>query len=503
MWMLVVAAAVGIRIYMVHLYPVGVWSKDGGSYAYSAFRWVHSGIWETDPRRGPVYSMFIALCGKLWGDVDSLMILQHVLGAFSVLLGVFCLRVAHGRAALLPLAACGYSYGVYGLPIHLEQLVRNETILFFFATLSLASWLFAIRWRQPHWLWITGAAAALVNVTKSGVWMPVPFIFVLATLWFWRKERQFAFKQIAIFVAAFAVLYIGVKEFKKHTLPPEHVVEPQDGLLLYGRTAQFTYLDGGIVPEIKAQIRDEVIDYQHQVFGDGKKAPHLDNNVILKTTVVPHLHKILEAQGKDAIALNALCRQLAIEAILTHPWAYAKQVLLDLWRLHLRNGAHFASPEEADMRSLRHLLGKLDHPDPIVQAPRTLATLDRIDYGDPFAFYHELLPTAWMFNWSPVLWTSLLWPLAFFAAPPRMRAWWLGAGGALVFHDGAAGDGGPAAGPVSDARAAGDVLDAGDRGDSPVALDFAQMRRAADGGAAFRYEGLNACSRWTHPAALR
>ncbi len=69
-WAFIVAVTVGMRLYLIHLLPVGLWSKDAGSYAYSAFRWIHTGIWETDPRRGPVYSMLIAFCGKVWGSVS-------------------------------------------------------------------------------------------------------------------------------------------------------------------------------------------------------------------------------------------------------------------------------------------------------------------------------------------------------------------------------------------------------------------------------------------------
>src|ERR1700728_249903 len=85
-WAFLIAVTIGMRLYLIHLLPVGLWSKDAGSYAYSAFRWIHTGIWETDPRRGPIYSMLIALCGKLWGSIYSLMILQHIMGICAILL---------------------------------------------------------------------------------------------------------------------------------------------------------------------------------------------------------------------------------------------------------------------------------------------------------------------------------------------------------------------------------------------------------------------------------
>ncbi len=93
---------------------------------------------------------------------------------------------------------------------------------------------------------------------------------------------RLAVTQVLIFALAFGVPYMGAKVFKHKTLGIDRSDEPQDGVLLYGRTAQFTYLDGGIEPDLKTQIRAQVEAYQREVFGDGKKPPHLNNNEILK-----------------------------------------------------------------------------------------------------------------------------------------------------------------------------------------------------------------------------
>ncbi|HEX8280359.1 MAG TPA: hypothetical protein VF551_03195, partial [Chthoniobacterales bacterium] len=92
-WVLIVATIVGIRAYLVHLLPVYLWSKDAGSYAAPVWRWLETGLWETDPRRGPVYSLLIATCLKLWGSFDSVIILQHALGGLAVLLAIVVLRL--------------------------------------------------------------------------------------------------------------------------------------------------------------------------------------------------------------------------------------------------------------------------------------------------------------------------------------------------------------------------------------------------------------------------
>lgn len=447
-WAIIAAVTIGMRVYLVHLLPVGLWSKDAGSYAYSAFRWLHSGHWETDPRRGPVYSMLIAACGKIWGSIYALMILQHIMGITAILLSVYALRLMHGRRALIPMTLCAYAYAVYGLPLYMEQLVRNETILFFCGSVSLVTWLFAIRWRQPHWIWITGFSAAVLSATKN-VWFPFPVLFIVATVWYFRKERKLAVIQVLIFCVAFAVPYLGAKVFKERTLGIDRSDEPQEGVLLYGRTAQFTYLDGGIYPDLKQVIRPEVESYMHEVFGNGKHPPKLDNNEILKKTVVPTLTKLFRKEGKTGDDLNHVCRELAIEAIKHHPIQYGEQVFRDMVHMHLTNGVRYVAPDETEVGSQLELLSGLVKPDPMIQAQESIAKLDKIagitpqpgvpqkvkkHRGKPiFGLYRKILLSAWIFDLVPVLLTTLLMPVVFYFSPVPQRAWWLGSAGLWYF----------------------------------------------------------------------
>lgn len=443
-WLFILAAAIAMRLWLQHLLPVPLWSKDAGSYSYAAFRWLRTGVWETDARRGAVYSLLIAACGKLWGNFGSLILIQHAMGVTAILLSLLALRLLHGRTATVVFAACGYAYAVYGLPIFLEHMVRNETILFFCATLSLVSWLLALRSSQPHWLWITGAAAGILTATKN-VWLPFPLLFAAATFWQFRTRPRAALVHVVIFAVAFAVPYFGAKIFKHRTLGPDRSDEPQEGVLLYGRTAQFTRLDGGIFPDIKAQIAPEVIAYQKEVFGNGTRPPRLNNNEILKKTVVPHLTEILRTQGKNGEDLNRLCLALAKEAIRAHPFQYGKQVLRDMAHLHLLTGAQYSAPDDAEAASQRALLMELDNPDPMIHAQESIATLTQLLGPDParkfhhrdphgrFAAFNNIELSAWLFDFSPVLLTSLLLPLVFWFGSPALRPWWFGAAGIWYF----------------------------------------------------------------------
>ncbi len=422
-WIALVLVAIGIRAYLAHLLPCVLWSKDAGSYVHSAVAWVEQGTWETDPRRGPVYSLLIAACLRLFGSFDSLMFVQHALGAAAVVAAMLVLRAIHGRAALIPFGLCSYAYAVYGLPIHLEHLLRNETLLFFFGTLAFVAWFCAIRRDSLAALCLSGFAAGCLMLTKN-VFGPFPLLVIGGVLFFRREKIARAVLQASLFIVAFALPLIGDRALHAltlHTRPPE----PQAGILLYGRTAQFTRLDGGIEPDIKRDIADEVRAYQ--------RLPKLDNNIILKRTVVPHLRQILAAQGKTPADVNHLCMALAKEAIANQPVAYARQGLGDLVSLLFHVADENAAPDDSELRSVRRILAKAEDAEDAIRLPGTVDILDaRIGTGSLRPYQHWLA-TAWLFRLWPVFFTTLLLPVFFFRARGEMRAWWFGAAGVWAF----------------------------------------------------------------------
>ena len=429
-WAFLIFTVIAIRAYLVHLVPVAIWSDDAGSYVGSAFRWVHTGVWATDPRRGPIYSLLIAACSKLTGNIDSVMLVQHFLGGISVLLAMASLRALYDRTMLVPIALCSYAYAVYGLPIYLEQLIRNETLLFFFSSVAIASWLFAIKFEKPHLLWISGIAAGLLMSTKS-VFGPFPLIVILGHLFYWRSTPGLAVKFALIFMVAFALPLAGVRVLKRltvHNAPPQ----PQAGILLYARTAQFTVLEGGIEPEIKEQIHQEVEDYRKHIL----KIGHLDNNEIIYRTIAPHLSRILRSQGKLPADVSNLCMRLALEGINHHKAQYASQVLHDLERLHLKGGYKLDSPKPKDLSSVAAKLKdpkELKHPDPLMRIDETVAQLEAHDGANQFKTFHRLIKTSWMFLLAPVLFTTILLPLIIFLKRDRMQLFWIGAAAVWFF----------------------------------------------------------------------
>ena len=414
-WIVILVALVAVRMVLLERLPFYLWSKDAGSYADSAWQWIDTGLWETDPRRGPVYSLLIAFCLKNWGSFWSLMLVQHCLVAISVIAAIGVLWRLHGVSAWLPLTACGVAYALYAGPIAAAHIVRNESLIFLFATTCLASWFAALRKDSLLWLCVTGIAFGLLVLTKN-VFAPLPVIIVAAHGWCGRRHPVRAALRIGVFLALCVAPLWGNRVLRAMTIdnqPPE----PQSGLLLFARVAQFTPLDHGIHPELKALIRADIEEY--------RKRPKLDNNIILNRTAVPRLRSHLLWQGKTPTDLNRICRQLAFEAIRTHPVAYARQFWRDFSKLHLSYGERLRRPDRGEFEFTTRWLGQMERPHPSLHRGPTLAAITERDHPGTFRVYERLVDGAWLFNFSPVLLTSLTMPLITFLVRGTFRWWWL------------------------------------------------------------------------------
>jgi 4-amino-4-deoxy-L-arabinose transferase-like glycosyltransferase len=413
-WVLIIVTLVAVRWVLIKQLPFYLWSKDAGSYADSAWQWLDTGRWETDPRRGPVYSLLIALCLKLWGTFWSLMLVQHLLCAVTVLAAIGILWRLHGAAAWLPLAACSVAYALYAGPIAAAHIVRNESLIFLFATVSLAAWFEALRKDSLPWLCLTGLAFGLLVLTKN-VFAPLPLVIVAAIAWLGRNRPGRAGIQLCAFLAMCVAPLVGNRVLTAWTVH-EQPTEPQAGLLFYARVAQFTPLDHGLYPELKQMIRSDIEEY--------RKRPKLDNNIILNRTAIPRLRTYLLSIGKTPADLNRICRQLAFEAIRGHPTEYARQFWRDFSKLHLSYGERLRRPDRGEFEFTTRWLGQMERPHPTLHRAETLAAIKQRDRPETFRLYQKLVDGAWLFNCSPVLLTSLALPVMTFLGSGRLRWWW-------------------------------------------------------------------------------
>ena len=63
-WLVIAGLIVGSRWWIAAHLPTYLWTRDSGSYVAPAINWLEGQPWVTSPRRGPVYSLFIALIAR-------------------------------------------------------------------------------------------------------------------------------------------------------------------------------------------------------------------------------------------------------------------------------------------------------------------------------------------------------------------------------------------------------------------------------------------------------
>jgi hypothetical protein len=428
LWVLLAAVIVGMRVYLWQLLPAYMWSRDAGSYAEAAFHWLDKGVMVFDGRRGPVYTLLIAAALKLFGTVNGVVWSQHSLGGLAIFGVVLTARLWWGRIAVLPLWACGVCLAAYGLPLHLGHLIRNETVLFVLSAATLCSWWLSLKWKGKAWLFASAVSVGVLTMTKN-VFAPFPVVLVGGVLFFEGHNRRGKLERIALIVAGFLAPYAALKAhqvFARHVNPPE----PQAGILFYGRTAQWTKLDGGIEPELKAKIHDEVEAY--------RALPKLDNNIVIKRTIVPHLAREYGKLGKSAVELDKLCRRLAVEAVMSHPREFWNQVRGDLYKLNTHEGVSNEFPNPDDIRdAIRDVTHRDEFQKPHVtmDIERNVADLEAHDQPDSFKLFHRLETRAILFQFYPVLVTSVLLIVLVGCTRGQEREFFLGCAAIWFFNE--------------------------------------------------------------------
>lgn len=424
-WLLIAVAIILPRVLLQTAVPVYLFTDDSHSYLLSAFNWAQGGEWETSPRRGAVYSLLIGGILRVFQNLNAIIWIQHALGAVAAALAIAFFRSFVPQRMFWPGLLAALAYGIAGFPIYFEHMIRSETILWLFSTVALASWGWFLRNKQGWLLVVAGYGFGTATLVKN-LLLPFPVVVVACLAMDRRDAWRFRGRRLALFLLGIALPYIvndGINRVSGNRPEPA----PQSGILLYGRVAQWTVLDSGIHPEIKALIREDIEAY--------RKLPRLNNNIILKRTAVPHIKDWLEARGGTRAELNRICRDLAFEAIRADIPRYLGQVWDDCFKVHWTMKFVLDEPHEEDLADARVSTTKMKHQSPILRQQETLDTLADPGLDKALRPYQAVTSKAWLFDWHPVLLTSLLLPAMILFDPCRTRRpFWLAAAAVWYFN---------------------------------------------------------------------
>ena len=433
-WLCVMVCVVGLRWWVAAHLRTEVWTRDSGSYLAPAVAWLNGGQWVTSARRGPVYSLFLAEIIKLGGSLTTVADVQTVLGAFTTVATIALAREWLGRRALWPLAVCALFYAFYGMPIELERLIRNETLLAFFATVAFGAWFCALRTGSGWWLATSGFFTGLMQLLK-GIFPIFPVIVVGLMAWEWRRRPRRAAAFAGTYLLLLCLPLVASKLYSRlsGTMRP---AEPEDGQMFYGRTAQWTYLEpDGILPDIKNRIHEQAAAYAERFRRTGK----LDNNEIVKRTVVPTLKTVIvDERGGTLVEVNRVGWRLGLEAVRHHPGAYLRQVGRDLFYLNFITAQRMVPFErkqlETSLRDAELYAVAKGTADPLTSRvfglPQARAAIKEVTRtGSGLQRLARFITAVGRVRFlSPVFLTTLLLPGLVFLARDRQRLFWLGSG---------------------------------------------------------------------------
>ncbi|HPA21307.1 MAG TPA: hypothetical protein PLU30_26425 [Verrucomicrobiae bacterium] len=414
-WVALIGAAILPRVALWHALPTYVWSSDSGSYVAPAIELLETGAADFGGRRGPVYSLLIAACIRWGGGLNGLVFAQHVLGATATLASIAVLRVLFGRAALPAVAACGLAACLFNLPVYLEHLVRNETLLMFTCSMALCAYALALRRVGVGWAAASGLMSGLTMVIKP-ILGPFPLV-AIGCLWWrgkaagrpWAAPSAFVVPLMVMMAAPKILTFAGSGDFEGKSY---------SGIQFYGRTAQWTKLKGGIYPELKAEIAPLVERY--------RAMEKTDNNLVIKRLIVPAIDQHIGRNPGHYPSVNKVCRQLAFEAIRAEPRAFLAQAWSDFSKMHVKIANRTRLPSSNDLVDVLEEMRAQPQLPRQLHREETIRVLESRAKQESFAFFESLSGWSWLFRmWPPVLWTSLLAVPLVFATRGEHRLLWI------------------------------------------------------------------------------
>jgi len=372
-------------------------AKDSQAYFLPAYDLLHGGQFELGLRRTPAYPLFLAGALLLLGDdLRGMTLIQHLLG-----IGTAGLTFVLGRLVAGTHAAAGRAIGVtagllsaVSAPLVVyEHYLLTEALFAFSVTAMLVGLLWACRSGQRRAWLLAGVLIGLAAMVKPIAQVFVPLALVAAYLaggsWRsvggplrWPAPTRAALTAVALVAVGYG---LAIAPWSIRNQLVHDIASPSTfGRTLIARTA--SYDRGFVFVDSSRPESDPLKARAAQIVQRGAERGDSDG------TIAGRLRQDLDL---DPVQVNAVMRDLALQAILRQPFYFAEGSLR--FALRIFNGV--------EVRLRDHESERKD----VEWNERTRALLAFVRSEDDARFANGLLKV-----WQPALWAPL--PLILFVS---------------------------------------------------------------------------------------
>ena len=370
-------------------------AKDSQAYFLPAFDLVHSGQFELGLRRTPAYPLFLAGALLLLGDdLRGMTLVQHLLGIGTAGLTYVLGRLVAGEHATAGRAiglAAGLLAAVSAPLVTYEHYLLTETLFGFSVTAMLVGLVWACRRGHPAAWLLGGVLIGLAAMVKpiGQVFLPLALVAAYLVGASWRpllgRLRWPAPTRAALLAVGLTVLGYGlaIAPWSIRNQLAHNLASPSTfGRTLIARTASydrgFVFVDRSRTEADPRRARAAEIVQRGADRGDSDG------------TIAGRLRQELDL---DPVEVNAMMRDLAIQAILRQPVYFAEGSLR--FAVRIFNGI--------EIRLREHEAERKD----VEWNERTRSLLAFVRSEDDARFANGSLKL-----WQPALWAPL--PLVLF-----------------------------------------------------------------------------------------
>lgn len=279
---------------------------DSENYFLPGFQLARGLGFELEPRRAPIYPLFIAGVVNLLGqDLVGLALAQHALGLATVGLSYALARVTFGRLAA---TLAGLAVALNGSLLIAEQTVSTETLCTALLALSALVGLLGMRARSGQQLFASGVLLGLAALTRPVAIGLLPALpLALATLRpGWRRWLQLSL----LYALAFGLMLLPWM-IRNYLTLQVFSTEGAFGQTLVGRTVRhdrFVFVDPAAPPDPDP--------------GRQRARELMQDAADRGSFITPLRRKLMREQELTELQANRLMRDLAVEAIVRQPAYY-------------------------------------------------------------------------------------------------------------------------------------------------------------------------------------